>query len=478
MQIARSSQGGGQIGGLPANRKTKRRRWVSMNAGTPIAYRSSTDYGITSQYVMQYIGCELVNRKVYNIQPVWMNVWQSNTGGVGLTTNSEDTTGLSQLTIDYAYEIPKDNLRTASSYLFAYGSQTVSTTSNLNMGAGTAGDGSPGKIVIPAGGVAYGGVLQARACTFNAGASSTFANRWNFFLRQHIATDGTNQIPSSYQPYSWGAGSCNRQQSSATTLVASVAGTGRFSASQNSDLNIGSGGWSYQPVGFIGEVDDSTDTEPYICVGYIGNSIMRGVTDVRGTDPQTSTTTAWGVAARDAGSWKDYGWMEHWARSVNNVHGVFNLGCSSLSMVAALQSANRRDAYLEMISHCCAVVIDYSANDYVIGQTLGQMQTSVQTLVAELKAAGVYVIVCAGFPYGTSSSGVLRQYNDWAAVRANTGADAVFNPLSAVGDDNTTWWQWKSGYTADNVHPNTTGTNAIYAAWGSFFNSIKSNILR
>ena len=170
--------------------------------------------------------------------------------------------------------------------------------------------------------------------------------------------------------------------------------------------------------------------------------------------------------------------MEHWARSTGSIHGTFNLGCSSLSMVAALQSANRRDAYLEMMSHCCAVVIDYSANDYVIGQTLGQMQTSVQTLVAELKAAGVYTIVCAGFPYGTSSSGALRQYNDWAAVRANTGADAVFNPLSAVGDDNTTWWQWKSGYTADNVHPNTTGTNAIYAAWGSFFNSIKSNILR
>lgn len=446
--------------------KRRRLRVVTKYAALNTRFRSSTDLGYTAANVAAYIYEETVNRRVYNLRPVWGNFFKEGATSF-INTIAESTLGLGAITLKYAYEMPKLDYRTNSTNMFAYGAASQNTTNHVNYGGGMGMNGQIGQIQMPAGTLATGNQIAAADVTFNAGASQTFPKHYSFFLRQTI------NVPSGEYPLgrtsSWGAGSAERFQQSASSLDSLLSGTGRFSASQNSDLT--STNSLFRPLCWVGEVDDSADEEPYMVVGFLGNSLSEGPSSI-GTDPQTSTTTAWESAA---GYWRDDGFPDEWARSINNIHGVFNLGCSSARMNQMYASANNRDSLLALCDYVDIVVVNFAANDYVDGQSLAQMQANTISLVSELKRRGKIVVLTTGFPYNTSAQAVYRQYTDWAATASNSGADFVWNPLPDLGNDNTTWWQWKAGYSSDNVHANnTTGLAAVLASWNTFWAANKA----
>ena len=460
----------GGLSRLQGSKRRRRLRVVTKWAGLNTRFRSNTDLGYTNANVASFIYEETVNRKVINMRPVWGNFWKEGAANF-VNTNAESTAGLGTITLGYAIETPKTDYRTAASTMFQYSAITQNITSHENKGGGSGTDGQPGYLVLAPGQVAVGGQVAAADVAFTNGVSQTFPNHYSFFLRQHI------NVPSGEYPISrsssWGAGSAERYQQSATSLAALLAGTGRFSASANSDLCTGA--VMFRPLCWVGEVDDSQDDEPYLVVGFLGNSNFEGPAS-SDTFPQTGAGPDW---ASEAAKWRNDGFPDEWARSIDNKHGVFNLGCSSARLVQLFASANNRDAVLALCDYVDVVVVHFANNDYVAGQTFAQMTANTISLITELKRRGKIVVLCTGFPYGTATHPIYRQYTDWAAVASNSGADFVFNPLPDIGDDMGTYWRYKTGYSSDNVHVNnTTGLTALVASWNNFWNANKAYFWR
>lgn len=190
-------------------------------------------------------------------------------------------------------------------------------------------------------------------------------------------------------------------------------------------------------------------------VGLIGDSILQGVNDYFKRDGTNTVATRWGWARRIFGGY-------------NPIHDMSILGDVITYLADPYGSA--RSA---IMAKCDYVIIGEGTNDIASGMTLAQYQPNALAIATWFSAMGIKVYFGTIPPRTTSTDSWATLANQTVAaseaqrLAINEWLRTVPAPITGTLDVAAaveTSGKWNVGTTADGIHPNTGGYNAIATA--------------
>ncbi|QOV99508.1 SGNH/GDSL hydrolase family protein [Rhodococcus pyridinivorans] len=207
----------------------------------------------------------------------------------------------------------------------------------------------------------------------------------------------------------------------------------------------------FGPTAIVG-VPVATGLEPTWFL--LGDSIVQGVGDTGGEPVM------------------DAGWP---ARGLANNYGYINAGRAGEEAGQFQPGRGRLLGRLQLAAYCTHALVNYGVNDIKGNKTAAQIKGYLETIWAMLDRMGIAVYQSTitpitdntgTTPLNAAQEAVRVEVNNW--IRTTPGLLSGYFDAADASETARNSGAWKSGYSTDGTHPNSTGGGGIAAAFGPF----------